>query len=100
MLNIKNLPHYAVLSAGSAFVFGLILALLCAFICLYEILRFLPDQGELMLLKPGIHKRATIDRLTSGAEAKDGIRDPILWTGWLSAASFVGGVAIAGFALP
>ena len=73
VLNIKTLRSVEFLTAGSAFVVGLIFALLCAFICLYEILKFLPDQGELMVLQPGVHKKEKIERITSGREAKEAL---------------------------
>jgi hypothetical protein len=99
LLNADNLDTGLTLIAEISFVIGLIAALICAFVSLYEIVRFLPDQGSILLLEPGVHKRAAIDKLTSGAPAKDGLRDPILWAGWLSVFFFVIGVAIAGKAM-
>jgi hypothetical protein len=91
---IERLDATSLFWAEIWFVAGVIFSLLSVLFALFYFLKFMPDIGGILTLKPGRHTVEKISMLTSGEDAAEPWKDPVIYVGALPALCFVVGIAI------
>jgi hypothetical protein len=82
------------------FLFGILSSLMSVLFAIFYFLKFLPDVGGLVQLKPGSHSVEKVNKLASGDEAQPVWKDPVLWVSFLPLIFFVAGFALVAAAEP
>ncbi len=91
---IERLDRTSLFWAEIWFVAGVVFSLLSVLFALFYFLKFMPDIGGILTLKPGRHTIEKISTLTSGEDAAEPWKDPVIYVGALPALCFVVGIAI------
>jgi hypothetical protein len=94
VLGYEKLGSAYLIWAEVAFVLGIILALLAVLFAMFYFLRFLPDIGAILMLKPGSYDVDYIDKITSGEEAQEPWKDPVVLIGFMPISCFLAGVIL------
>ncbi len=94
VLHSGRLEQSAVFLVGGFYLAGITFALLFGLASLYMLTRFMPNQGEIMILEPGLHDKRRLEEITEGLDAPPAYKDPLHLTGWPSFLCFLIGSVI------